>query len=218
VRENFSCKYNYLVLLLRSLKIISMKKLLLALALSGLASSAFAAADTWVVDTRHSSVNFSVRNFFVPVEGMLNVKEGTIVYDAQNPAQSSVEAVVAVTSINTQDADRDKHLNNQDFFLTSQFPTATFKSTQWTPAGENKFKVTGDMTIKDVTKPVTFDVTLLGSGPGPRGGQVSGWQAETKINRKDFGISYGPSIADQVALTINIQGVKKAAAADGAKK
>jgi polyisoprenoid-binding protein YceI len=195
-----------------------MKQLLAVLALAGLASSALAAPDTWVVDTRHSGVNFSVRNFFVPVEGMLKVQEGTIVYDAANPSHGSVEAVVAVTSINTQDESRDKHLNNQDFFLTSQFPTATFKSTKWVPAGENKFKVTGDMTIKDVTRPVTFDVTLLGTGPGARGSTVSGWQAQTKINRKDFGVTYGASIADEVALTINIQGVKKAADAEAAKK
>lgn len=195
-----------------------MKKLTALLLLAGLAGSAFGAADTWVVDTRHSGVNFSVQNFFVPVSGMLKIQEGTIVYDSENPAQSSVEAVIAVTSINTQEPGRDKHLNNQDFFLTSQFPTATFKSTKWQPAGENKFKVLGDLTIKGVTKPVTLDVTLLGSGPGARGSTVSGWQAETEINRKDFGITYGNSIADRVALTINVQGVKKTAATETARK
>lgn len=182
-----------------------MKRLLLALALA--ASSAFA-ADTWTVDTRHSGVTFSVRNFFVPVEGSLKLQSGKIVYDAANPAANSVEAVIAVSSVNTQDADRDKHLNNQDFFLTDKFPTATFKSTKWEAVGENKFKVTGDLTIKDVTKPVTLDVALLGTGSGQRGKTISGWQATTKLNRKDFGVSNGPSIADEVAITINVQGVK----------
>jgi polyisoprenoid-binding protein YceI len=186
-----------------------MKRLLLALALTG--SAAFA-ADTWNVDTRHSGVTFSVRNFFVPVEGSLKLQSGKIVYDAANPAANSVEAVIAVTSVNTQDTDRDKHLNNQDFFLTDKFPTATFKSTKWTPAGENKFKVTGDLTIKDVTKPVTLDVALLGTGAGNRGRTISGWQATTKLNRKDFGVSNGPSIADEVSITINVQGVKEEAA------
>ncbi|HYD00326.1 MAG TPA: YceI family protein, partial [Phycisphaerales bacterium] len=188
------------------------KKLLVSLALLGLASAAFA-ADTWTVDTRHSGVTFSVRNFFVPVEGTLKLQEGKIVYDPADPAANSVEAVIAVTSINTQDADRDKHLNNQDFFLTEKFPTATFKSTKWEAAGANKFKVTGDLTIKDVTKPVTLDVTLLGTGPGPRGSTISGWQAATKISRKEFGVSYGPSIADEVSITINVQGIKQAPAA-----
>jgi polyisoprenoid-binding protein YceI len=186
-----------------------MKRLLLALALTG--SAAFA-ADTWTVDTRHSGVTFSVRNFFVPVEGTLKLQSGKIVYDAANPAANSVEAVIAVTSINTQDEGRDKHLNNQDFFLTEKFPTASFKSTKWEAVGENKFKVTGDLTIKDVSKPVTLDVTLFGTGAGNRGRTISGWQATTKLNRKDFGVSTGPSIADEVAITINVQGVKEEAA------
>jgi polyisoprenoid-binding protein YceI len=186
-----------------------MKRLLLALALTG--TAAFA-ADTWNVDTRHSGVSFSVRNFFVPVEGSLKLQSGKIVYDAANPAANSVEAVIAVGSINTQDVDRDKHLNNQDFFLTDKFPTATFKSTKWEAVGENKFKVTGDLTIKDVTKPVTLDVALLGTGSGNRGRTISGWQATTKLNRKDFGVSNGPSIADTVDITINVQGVKEEAA------
>ena len=184
-----------------------MKKHLLLLAALSFVSAAF--ANSWSIDTRHSSVNFSVRNFFVPVEGSFRVQEGTLTFDAENPSASSVQAVIAVASVNTQDADRDKHLNNQDFFLTEKFPSATFKSTSWTPAGENKFTVDGELTIKDVTKPLTLDVELLGSGPGPRGATISGWQAKTKINRKDWGIDYGRSIADEVALTINIQAVQK---------
>lgn len=187
-----------------------MKKLISLLALIGLVSTAF--ADTWKIDPRHSSVNFSVRNFFVPVEGSFKVQEGSIEFDAANLAASSIHAVIAVVSVNTQDSDRDAHLNRADFFLTEQFPTATFKSSIWTAAGENKFKVTGELTIKDVTKAVTLDVALLGSGPGARGSTVSGWQATTKINRKDWGVSYGPSIADEVALTINVQGIKQQAA------
>jgi polyisoprenoid-binding protein YceI len=185
-----------------------MKKLLLSLtALAGLATAAF--ADTWKIDPRHSSVNFSVKNFFVPVEGSFKIQEGAITFDPANVGAASVQAVISVNSVNTQDGDRDKHLNNQDFFATDKFPTATFKSTSWTAAGANKFKVTGDLTIKDVTKPVTLDVELLGSGPGPRGGTISGWQATTKIDRRDWGVTYGPSIADTVAITINIQGIKQ---------
>lgn len=189
-----------------------MKRFLLALALT---ASAAVAADTWNFDPRHSGVSFSVRNFFSPVEGSLKLQSGKIVYDAANPSASSVEAVIAVTTINTQDADRDAHLNKPDFFLTEKFPTATFKSTKWEAAGNNKFKVTGDLTIKDVTKPVTLDVSLLGTGPGNRGRTVAGWQATTKLNRKDFGVSYGPSIGDEVSITINVQSIKEEAAKQG---
>lgn len=186
----------------------TMKKLLLLSGLLGLASSAFGAAEPWTIDTRHSGVSFTVRNFFVPVDGSLKLQGGKLQYDPANPANNSVEATIAVTTINTQDADRDKHLNNQDFFLTEKFPTATFKSTKWESAGKDKFKVTGDLTIKEVTKPVTLDVELLGTGQGQAGRTVSGWQGKTKINRKDFGVSYGPSISDEVNLTLNVQAMK----------
>lgn len=194
-------------------KIIALVSLLAA---SSLAASA--APETWSIDAKHSGVSFAVRNFFVPVEGMLKIQEGAITHDPANIAANSVEAIIAVTSINTMEPGRDKHLNNQDFFLTSQFPTATFKSTKWVAAGENKFKVTGDMTIKGVTKPVTLDVALLGTGAGPRGGKVSGWQATGTISRKAFGVDYGPQIADEVELTINVQGMQKSAAATAATK
>lgn len=192
-----------------------MMKLLSLLAVAGLTAGSALAADTWSVDTRHTSVNFSVRNFFSQVPGSLKVSSGTIVFDAANPAGNSVEAVIAIGTINTQEPDRDGHLKSQDFFLAEKFPSATFRSTKWETAGENKFKVTGDLTIKDVTKPVTLDVTLLGTGAGMRGRTISGWEATAKLNRKDFGITYGPSIADEVAVTINLQAVKQEAAKQG---
>lgn len=188
-----------------------MKRLLALLSLLAVASAAHA-ADTWTIDTRHTSVNFSVRNFFSQVPGSFKVASGQIIFDATNPSANAVEAVISVGTVNTQEPDRDKHLNSPDFFLVEKFPTASFKSTKWAAAGENKFKVTGDLTIKDITKTVTLDVALLGTGVGNRGRTISGWQAIAKINRKDWGVSYGPSIADEVTLTINVQGIKEEAA------
>lgn len=188
-----------------------MKRLVALLSVLGLASVAVA-ADTWTIDTRHTSVNFSVRNFFSQVPGSFKVTSGQIVFDSANLAASSVEAVIAVGTVNTQDPDRDKHLGTQDFFLIEKFPTATFKSSKWEAAGTNKFKVTGELTIKEVVKPITLDVTLLGTGAGNRGRTISGWEAAGKINRKDWGISYGASIGDEVAITINLQAVKQEAA------
>ncbi|MBL9216735.1 MAG: YceI family protein [Opitutaceae bacterium] len=183
-----------------------MKRLLLLVASLGLLASARADLVAHQIDTRHSAVSFSVRNFLIPVPGSLKITEGAIKFDAQNPAASSVEAVVGIDTINTQEKGRDDHLKNPDFFDTAKFPTARFKSTQWEVVGENKFKVTGDLTIKDVTKPLTFEVTYFGTMPGNRGRTVSGWEAVAKLDRRDFGISYGTSIGNEVALTITVQG------------
>ena len=192
-----------------------MIKLLPLLAFAGLSAGSALAADTWSFDTRHSGVTFSVRNFFSQVPGSLKIASGTILHDAANPSASSVEAVIAIGTINTQEPDRDGHLKSKDFFLAEKFPNATFKSTKWEAAGENKFKVTGDLTIKDVVRTVTLDVTFLGTGTGNRGRTVSGWEATTRINRKEFGITYGSSIGDEVAITINAQAVRQEPAKQG---
>lgn len=188
-----------------------MNRLLTLLSLLAVASAANA-ADTWTIDTRHTSVNFSVRNFFSQVPGSFKVASGQIIFDSTNPSANSVEAVISVGTVNTQEPDRDKHLTNPDFFLVEKFPTASFKSTKWEAAGENKFKVMGDLTIKDITKSVTLDVALLGTGPGNRGRTISGWEATARINRKDWGVSFGGSIGDEVAISISLQAVKQEAA------
>lgn len=185
-------------------------KLLRNLLLSGVAFAAsIASAATWTIDSRHSAVNFTVRNFFTNVPGAFRIQSGTVDFDPANPSKGSIQAVIEVGSVDTRDADRDKHLRNQDFFETDKFPTATFKSTTWEMVGENKFRVTGDLTIKEVTKPVVLDVSLLGAGPGRGGSTVAGWEATTTLQRKDFGISYGPSIGNEVRLTIAVQSVLK---------
>src|SRR5262245_28916397 len=139
------------------------RALALVLALS-FASAVQAAPTTYTIDQNHSNVGFSVRHFFSKVPGNFQKFSGTIVYDPANPAAASVKAEIDATSINTRNEKRDGHLNSEDFFFTSKYPTLTFESTKVTAAGEGKLKVEGNLTMRGVTKPVTMDVTYLGAG------------------------------------------------------
>lgn len=188
-----------------------MKRLLpLLLSVAALFSVARAAPETFKIDPAHSSVGFSIRHLVSKVPGSFAKTEGTIAYDAENPAHSSVEATVDVTTISTQNQKRDDHLKSKDFFTVEQFPTATFKSKSWTKTGENTFDVAGDLTIKGTTKETVLHVTLLGMGPGMRPGTtVSGWEAKTKLKRSDFGITgFDKVLGEDVELTLNVEANK----------
>ncbi len=185
-----------------------MKKLLLALVSLSAATAAFAAPQTFKIDPAHSSVGFNIRHFFTKVPGTFAKFDGTIVYDAENTAASTAEAVIQVASVNTNDQKRDGHLQNQDFFLVEKFPTMTFKSKSWTKTGDDTFDIVGDLTIKDVTEEVTLKAKLLGVGPGARGNTLSGWEATTTLDRTKFGIDYGiPAVGKEVDVMINIEGI-----------
>ncbi len=181
----------------------------LTLAVS-LITASFASADTWTIDPAHSAVGFNVRHFFNKVPGTFNDFTGTISYDPAKPEASSAEATISVSSVDTRSKKRDGHLQSEDFFLTEKFPSITFKSKSWKKTGENTFDVTGDLTIKDVTKEVVLKTTLLGVGPGARPGKmVSGWEATTTLDRRDFGISYGQGmVGNDVEVTLNIEAGK----------
>jgi polyisoprenoid-binding protein YceI len=165
-----------------------------------------AAPTTWKADTAHTAVVFKIRHFFSKVPGTFSGVQATLVFDPENPAANSVEATIPTATINTANERRDRHLKNEDFFLVETYPTITFKSTRWTKTGAQTYDVTGDLTIKDVTKPVTLRTTFLGSGPGARGGQVGGWEATTTINRQEFGVSYtNPALGDEVEIEIQFE-------------
>ncbi len=188
-----------------------------------LALPAFAfAADTWNIDTAHSQAAFSVKHLLISsVRGDFDKTSGKVVIDEADVTKSTVEASIEVSSVNTRDEKRDGHLKAPDFFDAAKFPTITFKSTKVEKAGEG-LKVTGDLTMKGVTKQVVLDVT----GPtkeikDPWGLSRRGVSATTKVNRKDFGVSYGPDavVSDAVTITIDAELVKEAApAAAPAKK
>jgi polyisoprenoid-binding protein YceI len=179
-----------------------------ALALS-LASVAFGDVPEWKIDPAHSSVGFNVRHFFNKVPGSFSKFEGVIRFDPENVAASSAEATIQVASVNTNAPKRDAHLQNEDFFLSEKFPAITFKSKSWVKTGDNTFDVTGDLTIKDVSREVVLKTTLLGIGPGRPGKTVSGWEATTTLNREDFGLTYGQGIVgNEVEIVLNIQAGK----------
>ena len=170
------------------------------------ALTASAAVETYTIDPVHSSVGFSIRHFVSKVPGRFTKFDGTITVDRDNLENSSVEATIDVNSVNTASAKRDAMLMDAGFFATDKFPTMTFKSTSWKKTGENTFDVTGNLTIKGVTKQTALKVTLLGFGPGMKGAKLSGWEATTTLNRNDFGVSSFPKIlGDDVAVDITVE-------------
>lgn len=181
---------------------------------AGLVSSASAAVETYTIDPVHSAVGFSIRHFVSKVPGKFTKFGGTITVDRENLQNSSAEATIDVTSVNTDNQKRDAHLRSADFFEVVKFPTMTFKSTSWKKTGAETFQVTGDLTLKGVTKPVVLKVALLGFGPGMRGAMLSGWEATTTINKAEFNVKDPPmldaALGDDVTITINIEaGMKK---------
>ena len=190
-----------------------MKRLLALLAVLGLFATARAEVETYNIDPVHSSTGFSIRHMLSRFSSSFTKTTGTITVDRANLENSSVEATIEIASLSTANPDRDKHLQSDAFFDGAKYPTATFKSTAWKKTGENTFDVTGNLTIRGVTKQVVLKTTLLGFGPGMRPGTfLSGWEATTVLNRMDYGVSYGPKIlGDDVTVNISIEaGFKKA--------
>lgn len=184
---------------------LSTKLALTAGLLLGAVTAASAAVETYIIDSVHSSVGFSIRHFVSKVPGSFSSLNGTITVDRDNLEKSSVEAVVDIGSINTSNEKRDAHLKSPDFFDAAKFGTSTFKSTSWKKTGEDTFEITGDLTLHGVTKEVVLQTTLLGFGPGPRGAQLSGWEGKTTIKKSDFGISSPPMLGDDVTITLSIE-------------
>jgi polyisoprenoid-binding protein YceI len=186
-----------------------MKRLLFLFATLAFTSAALATVETYKIDPVHSSVNFSIRHFVGKVQGRFTKFSGTITVDRANLENSSVEASIDVVSVNTENDKRDAHLKTPDFFDAAKFSTITFKSKSWKKAGDDTYEVTGDLTIKGTTKEVVLKVNLLGFGPGMNGGQLSGWEVSTTLNKADFGVNgpalLGKALGDEVAVTIDVE-------------
>lgn len=168
---------------------------------------------TLTIDPAHSVIEFAVKHMmFTTAKGRFQDFAGTITFDEQHIENSSVEVTIQTSSVNTNTEDRDAHLRSADFFDAEQYPEATFRSTRVQSKGGNDFTITGDLTIKDVTKEVTLDATYQGSGKNPWGMEVAGFEARTSFNRKDFGLvwnqaleSGGVLVSDEVKLSFEIQ-------------
>lgn len=177
----------------------------LLLALATLAP-ALRAADTYAFDPAHSSVTFRVRHFLADVPGWFAKFSGTVTVDPADFTRNTVEATVDLASVGTNAEKRDDHLRTPDFFDAANHPAATFRSKSWAKTGENTYDVTGDFSLRGVTKEITLRVRYLGAAAGNRGAQLTGWQAETVLTRADFGIGKPErSIGDTVAIVINVE-------------
>lgn len=185
---------------------------------SGLAWAGTSYAATFDIDPAHTSAQFAVKHLVVStVRGTLGKVTGTVSLDESDPSKSSVEATIDAQAIDTREAKRDEHLRSPDFLDTAKYPTITFKSKKVAAAGADKYLVTGDLTIKGVTKETVLEVE--GSPKpftDPFGNTKLGGVAHAKINRKDFGVNWsktmdggGLVVGDQVDITIDIELVKK---------
>lgn len=173
-----------------------------------------AQAVTWRIDPSHSSAQFSVRHMMIStVRGQFGGVKGTVVYDPKNPAAATVDASIDVTTVNTGQAKRDSDLKSAEFFDIKRYPEMKFKSKSVEAAGPDKMKVTGDLTINAITRPVILDV----EGPtppirDPQGREKVGIKATTKVSRKEFGILYNPilegggvTVSDEVSIVLEIE-------------
>ena len=193
-------------------------------ALLGMASAASAAPQTYDIDPVHSQVGFTVRHFFSKVPGQFKQFSGAILADEKNPAASSVDVTIQTASIFTDNDQRDAHLRSADFFAADSFPAITFKSTKVTPAGKDRYKVAGNLTMRGVSKPVVLDMEFLGKGEVSLGGKSmgtrAGFDATTTVNRQDYGIRWnktldqgGMMLGDEVAVSLHIEAALRTEAA-----
>ena len=175
------------------------------------------AADTYKVDKAHSNVDYKVRHLVSNVTGKFTDFDGTVDMQPGKPGASSVEFTINAGSNDTGNADRDKHMRTADFFDVDKFPAITFKSTSIEPAKKKDlYNVTGNLTIRGVTKKVTIPVQFLGAAKDPWGNDKAGFTLTTTINRKDYGVNWNKAldnggflVGDDVEVTINLETQKQ---------
>ena len=184
-------------------------KLILAIALGSLGMTAHA-ADTFKIDPVHSSVVFSVMHLGVSnFYGRFNDVSGTVVLDKEDPSKSSVDLTIPVERVDTHNEKRDQHLKSPDFFNAKQFPVMTFKSKKVEASGDT-YKVTGELTLHGVTKPLTLEVKKSGEGKGMEGEIRGGGETHFTIKRSDYGMNFmqGP-LGDEINIVVSLEGVKQ---------
>jgi polyisoprenoid-binding protein YceI len=171
-------------------------------------------ARTYAIDKAHSEAAFQVRHLLSKVRGVFADFDGTIDFDPDAPASGAVKVTIHVASINTNEPARDAHLRSDDFFAADQFPTLTFESRAVSIRNVAEFDVLGDLTIRGNTRPVTLTVTYLGAAKDPWGHERVAFEAETTLNRKDFGLHWnaaletgGLLVGDDVRIQLSIQAV-----------
>jgi len=170
-----------------------------------------AQATTWTTDKAHTNIKFSVSHLVISdVEGNFKSIEGTMVSAKPDFSDAKISFSVDIASINTDNENRDNHLKSPDFFDAAKYPKMTFTSTSFVPTGNNKYTLVGNLTIRDVTKPVTFDVTYGGTA-NAMGGVHAGFKATAKIDRFDYNLKWnmateagGAVVGKEVDITVNV--------------
>jgi len=189
---------------------------LLILTLAVMAAAVPATAEQYAIDTAHSSVGFEIRHLAISkTRGTFGALEGTFEFVGGKPGEWSVEAVIQAASISTDNEDRDKHLKSPDFLDVEKFPTLTFKSKAVEMESETEGVLRGELTLHGVTRVVELDFEFLGTVTDPWGNEKAGFSATTKINRKDYGLTWnkaletgGLVVGDEVKITLEIEGNK----------
>lgn len=174
---------------------------------------------SYTIDPTHTRIGFVARHALVTkVRGNFNDFAGHLKLDVENPAESSAEITIQVASVDTRNAQRDEHLRTNDFFAPADFPTITFTSTGVTQTGEDTFDVTGDLTIKGVTKSVVVAFEYTGSAVDPFGNPRVGFEGSTTINRTDFGVNWnapleagGVLVSEKITIELEVSAIKDSA-------
>jgi len=174
------------------------------------------AVEKWEIDTVHSGVGFTVRHMVIAkVHGQFTKWSGTLAFDPKDLAASKVEVKIEASSIDTRDPQRDGHLRSADFLDVEKHPYLEFRSTRVEEAGANKYKVRGDLTIRGVKREVVLDTVFGGQGKDPWGAQRVGFEATTKIERKDFGLQWNTAleaggflVGDAVDVNLEVEAKK----------
>jgi polyisoprenoid-binding protein YceI len=180
------------------------------------ATATTSATGTYTIDPSHSRIGFVARHAMVTkVRGSFNEFSGSGYFDAEDPSASHLELTIEATSIDTRSADRDAHLRGNDFFAMDEYPQITFASTAVEAVDEGTYRVTGDLTIKGVTKPVTVDLSYEGTATDPFGHDRLGLEGSVVVNRKDWGLTWnapleagGVLVSEKVTLEFEVSAVR----------
>ncbi len=171
----------------------------------------------WTIDNAHSEINFTVRHMMISnVRGRFASFTGTVDFNETDPARSSVEVQIDTSSISTKEVNRDNHLRSPDFFEVEKYPYMTYKSTRVEKVDENHGRIYGDLTIRDITRPVVLDVEYSGMAKSPWGTLSAGFTATTSISRKEWNLTWnqaletgGMLVGDEIKINIELEIVKQ---------
>jgi polyisoprenoid-binding protein YceI len=172
-----------------------------------------AAPEQYVIDTEgaHAFIQFRIKHLgYSWLYGRFNDFEGTFTYDPDDTSASAIDVTVKTASLDSNHAERDKHLRGEDFLEVDKYPTARFKTTSYKETGLDKSVLEGELTLKGVTKPITIEVERIGNGPDPWGGYRRGFEGRTSFALKDFGIDYnlGPA-SREVEMMLTVEGIRQ---------